>query len=61
MNYTLEQTLDPRNTKENKFSTHKISQRKIFGPSKEPREIVLHTRNTPVKKFRTNKIRTTTE
>ena len=50
--------LDPRNTHEKKFETHKISTRKNLGPTKYPPEKILHPRNIHQKKFGTHELST---
>ena len=55
---THQKTLDPRNTHERKFQSHKIPTTKNFGSTKYPREKILDPRNTHEKKFWTHEIPT---
>ena len=56
LKYPREQNLDPRNTQEEKFWTHKIPTRKKLRPTKYPPEKNLNPRNTQEKKFRTYEV-----
>ena len=57
LKYPREQNLDPRNTQEEKFWTHKIPTRKKLRPTKYSPEKDLNPRNTQEKNFGLTKSR----